>query len=165
MYLLKFQPCLVLRLPFITSIGNLRTSTNLHKTPMNLKKYQPIFEITAISALVYGMHKLFFFLNEANPKLQNFHFPIELIYGFFFVCSLIVILILLTVKKKNIDNVGYTFLMVTCSKMAISYAVLYPILHSGNLNVNVEKINFFIIFALFLTIETAVTIRILNNKQ
>ena len=69
------------------------------------------------------------------------------------------------VKEKNIDNVGYTFLLITCIKMAVSYAVLYPILHSGNLNVKVEKIDFFIIFALFLTIETIVTIRILNNKQ
>jgi len=49
--------------------------------------------------------------------------------------------------------------------MAISYAILYPISHSGNQNVKTEKIDFFIIFALFLTIETIVTIRILNNKQ
>ncbi len=132
---------------------------------MDLKKYQPLLEIMTISILVYGIHKLFFILNGANPKLQNFHFPIELIYGFFLICSLIIILILLKIKEKNIDNVGYAFLLVTCIKLAISYVVLYPIMHSGNINVNAEKIDFFIIFALFLTIETVVTIRILNNKQ
>ncbi len=132
---------------------------------MNLKKYQPLLEISVLSFLVYGFHKIFFFLEEGNPKLQNFHFPIELIYGFFLICSLIIILILLKIKEKNNDNVGNVFLLVTCIKLAISYTILFPIIHSGNINVNAEKINFFIIFALFLTIETVVTIRILNNKQ
>ena len=132
---------------------------------MNLKKFQPILEVLFLSILVYLVHKLFFLLNDNNPKFQNFHFPIETVYGFFFFCSVIILLILIKVKTKNIDNVGYTFLLVTCIKMAISYAVLSPILHSGNANVGIEKVNFFIIFALFLTIETIVTVRILNNKQ
>ena len=132
---------------------------------MNLKKYQPIIEVLFLSILVYLVHKLFFFLNDNNPKYQGFHFPIEIVYVFFFFCSLIILLVLIKVKTKNIDNVGYTFLLVTCIKMAISFTVLSPILHSGNPNVRIEKVNFFIIFALFLTIETIVTVRILNNKQ
>ncbi|MDD5148957.1 MAG: hypothetical protein PHC28_00555 [Flavobacterium sp.] len=132
---------------------------------MNLKKYQPLLEVLVISLLFYLSHKLFFILNETNPKFQDFHFPIEYIYGFFFTCSLVIILILIKVKEKSIDNVGNTFLLTTCIKMAISYTILLPILQSKNLNRDVEKIDFFIIFALFLTIETIVTIRILNNKQ
>ncbi|MCI4444281.1 MAG: hypothetical protein JHC39_12330 [Lentimicrobium sp.] len=132
---------------------------------MNLKKYQPILEVIVISALVYLAHKLVFLLNENNPKFQSFHFPIEVVYGFFFICSLLIILILIKVREVNIDNVGYTFLLLTCIKMAISYVVLSPILNSGNPNLRIEKINFFFIFALFLTIETIVTARILNNKQ
>jgi hypothetical protein len=118
-----------------------------------------------LSTLVYLAHKLFFFLNQNNANLQGFHFPIEIIYGFFFICSLLIIFILIKVKEKNIDNVGYTFLLVTCIKMALSYVVLSPILNSGNLNLRIEKLNFFVIFALFLTIETVVTVRILNNKH
>ena len=132
---------------------------------MNFKKYQPLMEVTLLSILVYLIHKLVFFLNENNPNLQGFHFPIEVVYGFFFSCSLLIILILIKVNEKNIDNVGFTFLLVTFIKMALSYVVLSPILNSGNLNVRTEKIDFFIIFALFLTIETIVTIRILNIKQ
>ncbi len=132
---------------------------------MNFKKYQPILEILSLSVVVYLVHKLFFFLNDNNPKFQNFHFPIETVYGFFFLCSVVILFILIKVKAKNIDNVGYTFLLVTFIKMAISYAVLSPILHSGNPNVGIEKLNFFVIFALFLTIETIVTARILNNNQ
>ena len=132
---------------------------------MNFKKYRPILEVLLLSAVVYFVHKLVFFLNGSNPKFQDFHFPIETIYEFFFICSVIIVFILIKVKEKNIDNVGYTFLLVTFIKMGISYAVLSPILHSGNPNVKIEKLNFFVIFALFLTIETIVTARILNNKQ
>jgi hypothetical protein len=132
---------------------------------MNFKKYQPILEILFLSVVVYLVHKLVFFLNDNNPKFQNFHFPIEVVYGFFFVCSVVILFILIKVKDKNIDNVGYTFLLVTFIKMGISYAVLSPILHSGNPNIQIEKLNFFFIFALFLTIETIVTARILNKKQ
>lgn len=132
---------------------------------MNFKKYQPLMEVTLLSILVYLVHKLVFFLNENNPNLQGFHFPIEVVYGFFFVCSLLIVLILIKVNEINIDNVGFTFLLVTFIKMGLSYIILSPILNSGNLNVRTEKIDFFIIFALFLTIETIVTVRILNNKQ
>lgn len=132
---------------------------------MNFKKYLPLIEVTLLSILVYLVHKLVFFLNDNNPNLQGFHFPIEVVYGFFFICSLLIILILIKVNVKNIDNVGFTFLWVTFIKMGLSYIILSPILNSGNLNVREEKINFFIVFALFLTIETIVTVRILNNKQ
>jgi uncharacterized membrane protein len=132
---------------------------------MNNTKYRPIIEVVAISFLVYLAHKLIFLLNENNPKFQGFHYCIETIYEFFFVCSVVIIFILIKVKEKNIDNVGYTFLLVTCIKMALSYALLYPILQSGTPILRIEKINFFIVFALFLTIETVVTIRILNSKQ
>lgn len=132
---------------------------------MYLKKYQSILEILLISIVAYSIHKLFFFLNENNLNYQNFHFPIEFIYAFFCLCSIVILLILIKVKSKSIDNVGKVFLLTTCIKMVVSYAVLSPILHSGNLNMRVERTNFFIIFILFLTIETVVTIRILNNKQ
>ena len=132
---------------------------------MNFKKYRPILEVVFLSIPVYLVHKLFFFLNENHPKLQSFHFPIEVVYCFFFICSLLIILLLIKIKEKNIDNVGFTFLLVTFIKMALSYIILSPILNSGNSNIRTEKFIFFIIFALFLTIETIVTIRILNNKQ
>lgn len=132
---------------------------------MNFKKFQPILEVLSLSTVVYLIHKLVFFLNDDNPKLQDFNFSIETIYEFFFICSVIIVFILIIVKERNIDNVGYTFLLVTCVKIAVSFVVLSPILQSRNPNVSIEKLNFFFIFALFLTIETIVTARILNNKQ
>lgn len=132
---------------------------------MNLKKYRPILEVLILSAVFYLIHKLFFFLNGDNPEFQGFHLPIEAVYGFFFTCSILILFVLIKVKAKNIDYVGYTFILLTFIKMAGSYAVLYPILHSGNRNMEIEKIDFFIIFALFLAIETIVTVRLLNDNN
>jgi hypothetical protein len=132
---------------------------------MNLKKYQPLLEVILFSIIIYLVHKFVFFVNNNNPKLQEFIFSIEVVYGFFFCCSLVLVYILIQVKEKSIDNVGYTFLLVTCVKMTLSYVLLSPILNSENSNIRFEKINFFFIFALFLTLETIVTIRMLNSKQ
>jgi hypothetical protein len=132
---------------------------------MSFKKHRPILEVVFISILVYLSHKLFFLYNTNNPKLQDFHFPIEVVYGYFFSCSLILMFILVKVKEKNIDNVGYTFLLVTCVKMGFSYLILSPILNSESANIRFEKINFFLIFAFFLAVETVVTIRMLNTKH
>ena len=132
---------------------------------MKLKKFQPLLEVFIASFLIFGFHKAFFYFNEKNPNYQNFRFSLEKIYSFFLFCSLIIIFILILVKEKSIDNVGNAFLLTTCLKIGISFVLLNPILSSGNSNIGFEKMNFFVIFALFLIIETIVTIRILNNNQ
>jgi hypothetical protein len=132
---------------------------------MKLKKFQPLLEVFIASFLIFGFHKAFFYFNEKNPNYQNFRFSLEKIYSFFLFCSLIIIFILILVKEKSIDNVGNAFLLTTCLKIGISFVLLNPILSSGNSNIGFEKMNFFVIFALFLIIETVVTIRILNNNQ
>ena len=132
---------------------------------MKLKKFQPLLEVFIASFLIFGFHKVFFYFNESNPNYQNFHFSLETIYSFFMICSLLIIFILILVKEKSIDNVGNAFLLITCLKIGISFVLLNPILNSENPNIGFEKMNFFVIFALFLIIETIVTIRILNNNQ
>jgi hypothetical protein len=132
---------------------------------MKLKKFQPLLEVFIASFLIFGFHKAFFYFNEKNPNYQNFRFSLETIYSFFMICSLLIIFILILVKEKSIDNVGNAFLLITCLKIGISFVLLNPILNSGNPNIGFEKMNFFVIFALFLIIETIVTIRILNNNQ
>jgi len=131
---------------------------------MKLKKFKPLLGVFIASFLIFGFHKGFFYFNENNPNYQNFRFALETIYTFFLTCSLIIIFILILVKEKSIDNVGNAFLLITCLKIGISFALLNPILNSGNPNIGFEKMNFFITFALFLIIETVVTIRILNKN-
>jgi hypothetical protein len=132
---------------------------------MKLKKFQPLLEVLIASILCFGIHNLIFFYNQNNPNYQHFIFSLTTIYSFFLACSLVIILLLLFVKQRSIDNVGFTFLFATCFKIGISFSFLMPILNSKISNIGYEKINFFIVFAIFLLIETVVAIRILNNNQ
>lgn len=132
---------------------------------MKIKKLQPLLEVFIAAILCFAIHSLFFYYNQNNPKFQDFHFDLTTVYVFFLSCSLTIIMLLLFVKQRSIDNVGFTFLFATCLKIGISFALLMPILNSKNSNIGYEKINFFIVFAIFLIIETTVTIRILNNNQ
>lgn len=132
---------------------------------MNLKKYKPILETGIFSIWVYVGLKLFFYFNSNNPKFQNFYFPIEWVCSFFSVCSLLIIFALDKIKEKNTDTVGFAFLWLTSIKIGLSYAFLQLIVNAENQNTGIEKSTFLIIFSLFLTIETFVTVRILNKKQ
>jgi hypothetical protein len=132
---------------------------------MNLKKYQPILETILVSLLVYVLHQLIFYFNQSSLKPQNFYYSIEWVYCFFLICSISIIFVLIKVKERNIDSVGFAFLWLTCLKMGVSYAFFFPLLLSENTNSSVEKKNFLIVFLFFLAIETLTTARILNNKQ
>jgi len=132
---------------------------------MHIKKYRSILEILVVSVAAFVFHKLYFVLFNLQDFEDNFQYPLIVLYSFFLVFSIVIVLILLRVKVKNIDSVGNTFLLLTFIKMGIAYVLLLPILNSSFRFIKVEKLNFFIIFAIFLTIETIVTIRILNNKQ
>jgi hypothetical protein len=132
---------------------------------MKIKKLQPLLEVLIISAFLFTAHKLFFYWNKTNPKYQNFYFSLETIYFFLSLSSIIIVSILLFVKQKSSDNVGFTFMLTTCLKIGITLFLLMPILNSKSSDIGFEKFNFFVVFALFLSIETVVTIRILNNNQ
>ncbi|MFM9827092.1 hypothetical protein [Flavobacterium sp.] len=132
---------------------------------MILKKYQPIIEVLMLSIVVYIGNKMFFYYNETNPKYQGLYYSLETLYSFFSICSTIIVFILIQIRNNNIDNVGFAYLWLTLIKMGVSYVLLHPILQSQNPNIRFEKLHFFLIFAVFLTIETIVTVKILNNKQ
>lgn len=132
---------------------------------MNLEKFKPLFTLFILGIIGFSIHKLVFhfFVNQSYEA--DFIYSIPLLYLFFFFFSALLVLILYKVKQTSINSVGYTFLLLTTFKMALSYLFLRPILSLNLPKTPTEKISFFIIFIYFLTIETLVTIRILNNKQ
>jgi hypothetical protein len=101
------------------------------------------------------------------PKVyeEGFIYSIQELYVFFSAFSLIIVFLLTLVKERSIDNVGFTYLLLTCIKMVIAYIFMMPILAINMAKTPTEKMNFFMVFIYFLAIETIVTIRILNNKQ
>lgn len=128
-------------------------------------KTKPLFSIILIAVLGLIIHKLIFFLLVAKTIEDNFIYSIPLLYGLFSIFSLLIVGVLIKVKQRNIDNVGYTFLLLTSIKLVVDYLLIHPILKASLHQTPLEKINFFIIFIYFLATETILTIRILNNKQ
>lgn len=131
---------------------------------MTLKQLRPVFELLVFSGVAFVGHMLlfqFFF----SGRDANFLYSIPELYGFFLICALAIMLILIRMKRNNIDSVGNTFMALTCLKMVLAYVLLHPILGATHSEVAAEKTNFFFVFALFLTIETTVAIRLLNRTQ
>lgn len=130
---------------------------------MNWRKFVPLAEMTASAVAALLLHLLFFQLFK-NGRDTPFLYSIPQLYACFFCGSFVIVFILILVKQKNIDSVGNTFMLLTCVKMVLAYALLYPILNAKHPEIALEKANFFIVFAIFLTLETIITIRILNKK-
>ncbi len=132
---------------------------------MNLKNFKSLLLVLPFAILVFALHKLFFYLFGWQEIESHLVQPLLNLYLFFAICSLIIIFILTLVKHKNIDSVGQVFILLTCIKMGSAYIMLRPISEFATKNVAFEKKDFFIVFAVFLAIETILTIRLLNNKQ
>jgi ABC-type transport system involved in cytochrome c biogenesis permease subunit len=130
---------------------------------MNLKKTIPFLTLLGIAFLLYVIHKIIFYSFSINH--EAFHYSLETLYLFFLVLSAIIFKVLLTIKEKSFDNVGMSFLLVTSIKMVFCYMVLRPLLQMPKPHDPTERINFLILFIVFLTIETLFTIRLVNEKQ
>jgi hypothetical protein len=131
--------------------------------PMNLKNHKPILNLVLLAGIAYLIHNLIFHLLKFNDT--SFLYSMETLYLLFLGMSILVFIVVLKVKQRSFDNTGMSFLLATTAKMGFCYLILKPILQLNTHDNSLEKINFFMIFALFLTIETVLTIRILNRKQ
>ncbi|AWH84471.1 hypothetical protein HYN59_04765 [Flavobacterium album] len=131
---------------------------------MALNQYR--LQITALlfGIVFYAVNRLIFLLPDFSIKYTAYHHSLEVLYLFFITCAVILITVLLKVYKHSMDNTGYVFIGATLVQMGLCYLMLKPILEAGE-GGRFEKMNFFFIFILFLTIETVLTIRLLNKKQ
>ena len=130
-----------------------------------MKQYKPLLVLTVISIAALLIHKgIFMFLLPNEPEAQFVH-SLSVLYGFFFILSASILLILIKVSQASMTNVGLTFILLTTFKMAIAYIFLKPVLKGNLVHSGLEKTNFLVVFLLFLAIETLITIRLINNKQ
>lgn len=132
------------------------------KNTMNLQNYKSLLNLLLLSGSAYIFHKIIFYIFNIND--EAFHYSLEELYLLFLGLSTIIFIVLLIVKERNFDNVGMSFLLGTSIKMIVCYLILRPLLEVSTHNNTIEKNNFFVMFILFLTIETALTVRILNEK-
>jgi hypothetical protein len=132
---------------------------------MNIKQYKPFLLVSIISVLALLIHKTIFLLFAPNHLESEFVYSLPELYCIFFLLSAFILLILIKISQINMTNVGFIFILLTTFKMGVAYVFLKPILKSNLPNASIEKINFLLVFLLFLTIETCITIRIINTKK
>ena len=130
---------------------------------MNTSFFKKIIPLLLAILISFGVHEGLFFVLKINT--QKFIYSLPELYAWFTLFTLLVVFVLLLVKRKSLDNVGMSFLLVTSIKMVFCYLILRPILKVATLQNSAEKINFFALFILFLLIETLFTIRLVNEKQ
>lgn len=131
---------------------------------MQLKDFTPLLWVLAFSVACYFGHYAVLLLMDKKAYMDDFTHSLEVVYEFFGLCSLAITIILAIVRKKSIDHVGQVFLLLTCIKMGIAYAFIYSVMQENHPVSHFEKMNFFVVFALFLTLETVVSIRLLNKN-
>lgn len=132
---------------------------------MKFKTYQPIISSFLVALVAFVVHKLVLVFIAPENFENTFIYSLPILYVFFFLYTIIILLVLIKINQVSINYVGFSFMFLTSLKMGIAYFFMQPILNSQSVFAGYEKINFFSIFILFLIIETTITIRILNNKQ
>ncbi|WP_264534168.1 hypothetical protein [Flavobacterium sp. N2013] len=117
----------------------------------------------AIIILSYFAHRFAF--EWIGIRHDAFSYSLLSLYLFFGLFSVAILLTVFRVSARNFDLVGMSFLIITTLKMVAFFVFVHPILKSISSTAPIEKINFFGMFIVFLSIETIVTIVILNEKQ
>lgn len=131
---------------------------------MKLQIFKTVILTLSIAVVLFFGNKLILQTESFNQNFKLFSYSLETIYTVLCVFSVIILVILLIVNSRNKDVVGLTYLLITSIKAGILFFIFSDIISSSNKN-TVERINFFIVFILFLAIETLITIRLLNKKQ
>jgi hypothetical protein len=117
-----------------------------------------------LALLLFFANILFLKSTHFNANFEEYQVSLKFIYLIFTLFSIAILITLIIVNQKNKDVVGMTFMLTTTFKTILCYVIFSKIVSSNNEN-TVERINFFVVFVLFLTIETLITIRLLNKKQ
>ena len=128
---------------------------------MNKLQYLIQFLIFIGTLVVFDSSILYFFFKNEQ---ELFHFENYKVITLFTSLSFIVCATSYYFYKKNFDIVGYVFLFLTMVKM-ISLLFISKTLLSSNTILDFEKYHFFVLFFLFLMVETYLTILLLNKKQ
>jgi|LakMenEpi03Aug12_release.lakeMendotaPanAssembly.Ray.scaffolds.fasta_scaffold940156_1 hypothetical protein len=131
---------------------------------MKLQILKTVILTLSIAVVLFFGNKLILQTDSFNQNFELFSHSLETIYIVFCAFSVIILVTLLIVNSRKKDVVGLTYLLITSIKAGIIFFIFSDIISSSNKN-TVERINFFVVFILFLTIETLITIRLLNKKQ
>jgi hypothetical protein len=131
---------------------------------MKVQILKTTIAVILLALVLFFINLLFLENTHFNSNFELYQVSLEFIYFIFTLFSIVILIILLIVNQKNKDVVGMTFMLITTFKTILSYVLFSKIITGDNEN-TIERINFFVVFILFLIIETLITILLLNKKQ
>jgi hypothetical protein len=105
----------------------------------------------------------FLIFRNSNYSLTNLF--IFKSYIFLVVLNIISFLLLLIIKTKKPDYVGYTFLGLVLIKMILSFTFLFPTIKSEITNKEYIILMFFALYFVYLIFETILTVKLINSKK
>ena len=132
---------------------------------MKLSIFKPLLSVLVFSILFFFAHYYILIYLIGQEALSKFYFSVHQIYLFYTISSILIITILIFVRKKNLDIVGYFYLVLTMVKIGIAYFFLHEINQNSTTFLIYEKKSFFASFIIFLAMETLITARLLNKNQ
>lgn len=132
---------------------------------MDWKKYASLYYLFLIALPTALLNFLILKFLFPAAIYASFHYSVFTLYLLFALASAVILLVLIKIKEKNQEQIGYVFLVVTSVKLVLCYLLLLPVLNKAVIESNSEKINFFMIFILFLAIEVFFTSKLLNNTK
>lgn len=131
---------------------------------MKLQIFKTLIATLSLAIVFFFINRIILQSNFYHSNFDLFSTSLEFIYFILVLFSVIILTTTIVVNSKNKDIVGMTFMLMTTVKVGVLYFIFRKIVSSSNEN-SVERINFFIVFILFLAMETLITIRLLNKKQ
>ena len=124
-----------------------------------LKKLPVTVQAILISIIFFLIHfGIVTFLNKIDiiPFLMSFALQ--------FIMTLVILLAMIKIYETAKEQLGFAFLGLSTLKVGISYFFATEYLFQNKATLETNKINFFITFLFFLSLDVYFTIRLLNKK-
>jgi hypothetical protein len=127
------------------------------------QNFKALSLLCGLIAIIYFLFKVFFIQNQIDTK--NFAYSLESLFLFFAIFAMVIAFVLSIIREKNLDIVGYVFLILTSVQMGTSFFFGRPIIKNQSPQILTEKWIFFSLFIVFLVLETLYTVWLLNKKD
>lgn len=124
-----------------------------------LKKLPVTVQALLISIVFFLIHfGVVTFLNKIDTT------PFLMSYALQIIMTLLILLAIIKIYETAKEQLGFAFLGLSTLKVGISYFFATEYLFQNKATLETDKINFFITFLFFLSLDVYFTIRLLNKK-
>ncbi|WP_333807978.1 hypothetical protein [Flavobacterium sp.] len=123
------------------------------------KKLPIIVQVLIVSLVFFLIH---FGIVSYLDKLDLMKFLMS--YSLQFVMTISIVLAMIKIYEIAKEQLGFAFLGLSTLKVGISYFFATEYLFQNQQMLQINKINFFVIFLFFLSVDVYFTIRLLNKK-